>query len=251
MKLSNYVCTVGIALTATVSAQEESPYSLFIGGSAGYVLGDYDLGPVGDALGLDDWDEPMYAVQLGIAPNENTTYYLELGLTENNSGFRGSALGSDIEPVLGSLVGDGPELLSDLFPSYNDTNTITATLNVDMEIVPVTLNYRQEYRMDDRINAYVGAGVGIALVDTRISLGLSNDNGDPAQSESASFDDTVFYAHIFAGYSYSINDSVELFGGVRYIFMGDIEYELAGLSATIDSPLDGAFQIELGARYNF
>lgn len=251
MKLSNYACIVGIALTTTVSAQEESPYSLFIGGSVGYVLGDYDLGPVGDALGLDDWDEPMYAVQLGIAPNENTTYYFELGLTENNSGFRGSALGSDIEPVLGSLVEDGPELLSDLFPNYADTDTITLTVDVDMEIVPITLNYRQDYRIDDYINSYVGAGIGAALVDTKISVGLSNNNGDPAQSESASFDDTVFYAHVFAGLSYNISDSVELFGGVRYIFMGDIEYKLAGESATIDSPLDGAFQIELGARYNF
>ena len=64
---------------------------------------------------------------------------------------------------------------------------------------------------------------------------------DPPLSESD--DDTAFYGHIFAGLVYNVSDTIEVFGGARFIFMDDV---LGG-----DSPLDEEVHYELGARYNF
>ena len=77
-------------------------------------------------------------------------------------------------------------------------------------------------------------------VDYRRLL-FSGGNGVLPLSESD--DDTAFYGHIFAGLVYNVSDTIEVFGGARFIFMDDV---LGG-----DSPLDEEVHYELGARYNF
>lgn len=113
--------------------------------------------------------------------------------------------------------------------------------DIEGEIIPITLNYKYERAMSNALNWYVGAGAGIALVDMDASV-----LGDPIDS----YDDTVFYAQIFAGLTYNLSAAFEVYGGARYIFMDDPE--LTGFSPVDESvSLDGEVLVELGARYNF
>ena len=264
MKLSALTTIAGLAVASMAQAQEESPYSFFVGGSLGYVIGDYELGAAGKAIGLGDWDEPIHALQLGVENrgphgSHGSAFFLEVGLTENDARSRGGAKGSEVETELDSLFGTGAgsTLLQGVFPNYADTDIITATLNVDVEIIPITLNYRNEYDLAGELNYYFGLGAGIALVDIKTRFGLSNNNGDPAVADSVSFDDSTYYVHIFAGLSYDLSESFAVFGGARYIFMGNIDLGNTNLGAagadftSTDSPIDHAVQFELGARFSF
>ena len=90
------------------------------------------------------------------------------------------------------------------------------------------------------LGASLAVGAGIALVDLDASYG-------PA---SMSWDDTTFYAHVFAGIVYNFSESFEAFLGVRYLIMDDPN--LTGL-APFDKnvSVDGDIQIEVGGRFNF
>ncbi|MGB2401902.1 MAG: outer membrane protein [Akkermansiaceae bacterium] len=231
MKLKILSVIIGLVSSATVQAGEEASakqviapiaptcnWSWFAGGSVGYVSGDSLYGSEGASLlGLDDWDEPIYSLHLGLkreCSGDNCThaFFLEVGYTEQD------------ESVSFSL---------------GDEGMIDA--DFETEIIPITLNYKYECVLSDQLNWYAGAGAGIALVD----LKAVSDNGQT--TESFSDDDEVFYAHIFAGLVYNVNEALELFAGARYIFMDDTN--LGGTSS--DAPLDGAAQYEIGARYNF
>jgi len=218
MKLTTLATITGLALAATAQAGEEASakqviapiaalcdWSWFAGGSVGVIDGD-------------DWDEDIYTLHIGkerkcAGDKCSQAIYLEVGFTE-----------SDFveEETSGSEV------------------SFTTTTSTEVEIIPITLNYKYECELSDKLNWYAGAGAGIALVDVDIETSVSGDNGGPT---SESDDDTAFYGHIFAGLVYNVSDTIEVFGGARFIFMDDV---LGG-----DSPLDEEVHYELGARYNF
>jgi len=61
-----------------------------------------------------------------------------------------------------------------------------------------------------------------------------------------------FYSHIFAGLTYNMSESFELFGGVRYIIMDDLDVPVEFTGASdYTAGIDGDILIELGARFNF
>ena len=160
-------------------------------------------GSVGYITG--DWDEEIYTLQLGAeykCPTSNCSHaiFLEVGYTEKDESF-----GFD---------------------------TQFGGLDIETEIIPITLNYKYECAINNSLSWYIGAGAGIALVDTELSI----------PGDSASENETLFYAHIFAGLTYNVSESFEIFGGARYIFMDD---------PILDDSPDGDIQIELGARFNF
>ena len=218
MKIKTLIAVSGLALAATAQAGEEASakqviapiaalcdWSWFAGGSVGVIDGD-------------DWDEDIYTLHIGkerkcAGDKCSQAIYLEVGFTE-----------SDFveEETSGSEV------------------SFTTTTSTEVEIIPITLNYKYECDLSDKLNWYAGAGAGIALVDVDIETSVSGDNGGPT---SESDDDTAFYGHIFAGLVYNVSDTIEVFGGARYIFMDDV---LGG-----ESLLDEEVHYELGARYNF
>lgn len=130
------------------------------------------------------------------------------------------------------------------FRESTNLPTIAPSLSqeIDVEIVPITLNYKFEGPVTQKLSWYLGAGVGIALInmDTQGIFFFS----------SSSFDDTVFYAHACAGVIYNFTPSFKAFLGARYIYMDDPD--LSGISS-IDSRanLYGDVLIELGLRYSF
>ncbi|BDS07863.1 hypothetical protein NT6N_29030 [Oceaniferula spumae] len=181
-------------------------WTWFAGGSYGQIDGD-------------DWDEDIYTLHIGIErkcadnPCGSHAFFLEVGYTEKDETF-------DIV-----FVPDPPVAV---FVNEHD---------FEARIVPITLNYKYECSLAGNLNWYVGAGVGVALVD----LDISGQNVD------GSWDDTVFYGHIFAGLTYNVSESFEIYGGARYIFMDDPD--VAGYDEALS--LDEDVHYELGARFNF
>ena len=250
------VCSA-IAQAGDVSSEEiitppaaPTEWSWFVGGSLGYVSGEFDgLGAAGDILGLDDWDEPIYTLHVGTermaaSGNVSHAFFIEVGYTKNDESVNADqGLISELNDTIQDLAGDQQITID------------TLSFGTDMEIIPITYNYKYESCVAEKLNWYVGAGAGFALVDTELSVDLSGTIGEDSGSigDSDSDDDTVFYAHIFAGLTYNVSETFELFGGVRYIFMDDIDINLYDglIDDSIDSPLDGAVHVELGARYNF
>jgi len=214
MKLTTLATITGLALVATAQAGEETSakqviapiaalcdWSWFAGGSVGVIDGD-------------DWDEDIYTLHIGkerkcAGDKCSQAIYLEVGFTESD--FTESEGGVSEEPPI--------------------------TTSTDIEIIPITLNYKYECELSHKLNWYAGAGAGIALVD--VDFEESSSNGSISESD----DDTAFYGHIFAGLVYNVSDTIEVFGGARYIFMDDV---LGG-----ESLLDEEVHYELGARYNF
>jgi len=217
--MKNTALTLLAGLTLATAAQAGSDYSAkgktviappapsclwtwFAGGSVGTVQS--------------DWDEEIYTLHVGIerkCPGSNCShaFYLEVGYTDKD------------ERVGIRTAPGGP-------PSFFE--------DIELEIIPITLNYKYECALTGNLNWYIGAGAGVALTDA------SNSN--------SSDDETVFYGQLFAGLTYNISESFEIFGGIRYIFMNDVDF-FNGAPGSIedDFTLDDGIQYELGARFNF
>lgn len=113
--------------------------------------------------------------------------------------------------------------------SFNDNNT---KYNVDIDMIPITLNYKYERQLTGNLNWYVGAGAGVMLLDG----GSKSDNTD--------FSETEFLGQIFGGLVYNVSDDFEVFGGARYMYVSDDNF------ANRDVYGDD-WMFELGARWNF
>jgi opacity protein-like surface antigen len=84
------------------------------------------------------------------------------------------------------------------------------------DFAPVTVNYRAESKAE-KLGYYFGGGIGFAR--TKVSgLGVS-DSG------------TSFAAQAFAGLTYNVSATVALHGGVKYIWIDDVE--LFGVTADV------------------
>ncbi len=228
MKKTLFPILIGLALAATAQAgpdpmpagKEIIPppppsclWSWFAGGSAGYVSG--------------DWDEEIYTLHIGTerkcqGDSCSQAFFLEVGYTEKD----------ESDHYYG---GDSTE------PGTSDVQNYDAyRIKLHAEIIPITLNYKYECALSGNLNWYLGAGAGIALVELDASDGQS----------STSWDDTTFYAHIFAGIVYNVSESFEISLGVRYLIMDDPD--LTGFSPLDNAvSLDGDTHVEVGARINF
>ena len=102
---------------------------------------------------------------------------------------------------------------------------------VDVDLLPVTLNYKADFALNDRLSLYAGVGVGAAFIDS--TAGPFED------------DNIEFAAQIFAGLGYEVTETFEIYGGARWLWVDDTS---VGPFA-VDSGDDiGA---ELGLRFRF
>lgn len=229
MKTTTFACLAGLSLASAAQAGtpaiETAPapatglWQWFIGGSVGY---------------LTDLEEEMYNLQLGMeyrTPDERASHaiYLEVGFTQDEAGY------------------------------CNDSDLpggISSEVSIDLDIIPITLNYKYQAAITDRLNWYAGLGVGVAVLDSSYdwswSQALSNEYANHGEG-SGDDNDVVFYGDVFAGLSYDVSDSFEVFGGVRYILMDnqDWGYDDNGVSYAYEGGIDGDVLVELGARYRF
>lgn len=169
-----------------------SLYQWFAGATAGYLL---------------ENDEEMYTAHIGVdLPNQlrgwDQAIYLEVGYIEFER-------------------------------CMNDQQGVASTrLCLDIEIIPVTLNYKLEKQVSQSLNAYCGLGAGMAFIDAEVP-GVPDD-------------DTVFYAQLFGGVLYNVNSSWELYAGARVIYFEDDDLESIGVDIE-----NTDYLVEIGARHNF
>jgi opacity protein-like surface antigen len=207
-----------------------SLYNWFVGGSVGYLLeAEEEMyhGHIGMDLGsqLGGWDQAIF-LEVG---------YADLGEC-SNFGYP--------DPQGSSTGGKGPGGDFEDYLYYYGQGRVC----FDLEIIPVTLNYKLERPLTQSLSAYLGIGAGVAFMDAEAKIGGSDDSDD----------DTVFYAQFFTGLVYNINPTFELFAGARVIYFDDPDFSLFGSSVDLDD-LDDAgvdidntdYLIEAGARINF
>lgn len=166
-----------------------------------------------------DFEEPMYHLHAGVDTpwtigGFNVALFGEIGYTEK----------------------DDSESIRYFDPNFTAPVLITETFDLDIEIIPLTFNIKLERPIANNLNFYVGAGVGAAFIDMDVSSSLGG---------SASEDDTVFAAQIFAGLAYNVSASFEIYGGARWIYLDDAEF------GGIDVDLGDDFLVEGGLRFNF
>ena len=176
----------------------------------------------------------MYGLQVGVE-NQNPggrvghAVFLEVGFTQDDADYK-------------------------LVPPPGVAGGRTEEASIDLDIIPITLNYKCEIAFTNRLNGYVGLGLGVAVVDSSYDWSwiqaLPPPNGHKGGSDEQT--DVRFYGDVFAGLSYDVSESFELFAGVRYIFMDEDEQDInvTGVS-DYNEGINGDVLIELGARYHF
>ena len=178
-----------------------SPYQWFAGATAGSLL---------------ENDEEMYTAHIGVDLSNqlrgwDQAIYLEVGYIEFDCLINlDQWAGGDSQSIASSGYGC-----------------------LDMEIIPVTLNYKLEKQVSQSLNAYCGLGAGMAFIDAEVT-GVG------------SHDDTVFYAQLFGGVLYNVNSSWELYAGARVIYFEDDDLESIGVDIE-----NTDYLVEIGARHNF
>ena len=97
----------------------------------------------------------------------------------------------------------------------------------DVEIFELMVNARLDFSLYEKLDFYVGGGIGWATIDVSVDLG--------------GFDGTVnldgFAAQFRAGLSYPISAKTDLYGGVRYIAFDEVDDEI--------------LSVEFGLRFHF
>lgn len=101
----------------------------------------------------------------------------------------------------------------------------------DIDIVPVTLNYKHEFMFTETFGLYLGLGAGAANVDVS-TFGFSDD-------------DWTFAAQAFAGVVFNISPTFEVYAGARYAWLDDV-----GVGGATFDDLDDV-GVGAGLRFNF
>jgi opacity protein-like surface antigen len=104
--------------------------------------------------------------------------------------------------------------------------------DVDIDVVPVTLNYQYEWALGDKLSWYLGAGLGAANIDVSVET-LGSD------------DEWTFMAQGFTGLVYEFTPAFEAYLGVRYMWFDEPDFGDADLDDFDD------WGAGLGIRFNF
>ncbi len=207
----------------------------FVGGTYGQLdgVGSNFEGQLEDELGsafvsrnnihATDFDFDLYSLHVGRDLGTqflgiDVAAYLEVAYLTGDANVSGNFLtqnnGFDGDGFIDGLGG---------FGAFSET--------VDLDILPVTLNIKLERNLVAGLAVYGTAGAGYAFSNIEIDGDGERDGG--------------FYAQASAGLLYNINESFEVYGGGRWLYL-----ESVGIGDT-DIELDNDFAWEAGVRYNF
>lgn len=100
---------------------------------------------------------------------------------------------------------------------------------VEIDLVPVTVNYKFETPIADRLSFYIGGGVGVAFVE--------------AEGFGSSVDDEVVALQAFTGLVYNLSDTFEIYGGARYLWTDDVEFGGVDVDGVNDVSFGGGIRI--------
>jgi opacity protein-like surface antigen len=205
---------------APAPAASSGMWNWFAGASIGYLL---------------DAETEMYHGHLGVdfASNGTLTHslFVEVGYAE----------GLDVafaNVVTGNFGGNGP-----------GPDTGLLNLNGQLEVIPVTFNYKVEGCITGSLNWYAGLGLGFAYADASYTGTLTGPTF-PGIGRSFSENDTVFAGQVFVGLMWQASDRFEVYTGLRYIYVDDPDLTETLTGASLDVSVDD-YLGELGFRFNF
>ena len=112
---------------------------------------------------------------------------------------------------------------------------------VDVELIPITVNFQLERSVTRAVSVYATGGLGYAF--SEISGAISSTKN------------LSFYAQASAGFQYTFSEHSEVFAGVRWMYLEDVNFSdvksafLPTYKARLN--LENAIAWEIGVRYNF
>jgi opacity protein-like surface antigen len=199
-------------------------FTWFAGGSVGY---------------LTELEEEMYTLHVGTDTCWNIggwdiALFAEVGFANKEESFRNFNTATP-QPDLD----DNDSYSLDDLESILNAVSINGRSSYELDIMPITGNVKFERALTGNLNAYFGAGLGLANVDLSVTSPVG----------SGSDDDWVFVAQVFAGLVYNVSPNFEVFGGARWIYFDDADLSSGGFTATLE--LNDDVLLELGGRFNF
>jgi len=261
MKHHQIIFTTAAALTASAFAGTSEPMiapapvqesvasgGWFIGGSFGQLSGvetnaesllndAFDLDGLaeeleqdfGGSFSGDGIDFDMYTLHVGRSWGSGfygfaTSVYLEVGYLDGDTDVSYNGPLDGIDPA-------NLEVRDEVLEALEDLDSIVANPDIDIDIIPVTLNFMAERNIIGGLGLYLGAGAGYAFTDTD-AFGESDTDGG-------------FIAQASAGLVYNFTESFEMFGGVRWMYLESLNF------GDSDLELDDEFAWEIGVRVNF
>jgi opacity protein-like surface antigen len=154
-----------------------------------------------------DSEEVLWNAHLGYNLDEASSIFLEVGW-----------MGEDEDVTVEYL--DGSVL-------------VTEDIEIDIDIIPVSLNYKYEWAIGNNLSWYLGVGLGAANIDVEIE-GFGSD------------DEWTFMAQAFTGLVYQFTPAFEGYLGVRYMWFDEPDF---GDDGDLDSFDD--YGVGAGLRFNF
>ena len=115
------------------------------------------------------------------------------------------------------------------------TDSSNAFADIDVDVVPITLNYKYQGRFSENLGWYFGVGAGAANADIEFNSGAGL----------ASADNWGWTVQAFTGLVYEFSPSFEMYLGARYIWVDDTEI----FNFDVDTLDD--FSLGLGMRFSF
>ena len=229
LKTTAFTLLAGFSLATTVAAGTPAAvttppsvglWTWFAGGSVGY---------------LTEAEHPMYSLNLGMEykqPGAQASHsiYLQVGFAQDDANFHYPP-----PRIVGGKMDDS---------------------SIDMDIIPITLDYKYEGALTGRLNYYAGFGLGIAIVHTSCDWNwqLPYPVPPPNPTSGKGTDDRTdvrFYGEIFAGLSYNVTDAFQIYAGARYILMDNVDRNDHVTGASYDVGINNNVLLELGLRYHF
>jgi len=155
-------------------------------------------------------------------------YSLHFGRLVGNAGGFDLAAYLEVAWFTGDFTATGI-----LHNNLANTDLILFREGFDVDIVPITLNLKAERNLFGRVGAYVSGGLGYAF--TNVSGSGYDENGGG------------FYAQAAAGLVWNVTESVDIYGGGRWVHLSDLDFNDKSLGFELDDQLGW----EIGARYKF
>jgi hypothetical protein len=204
----------------------------------------YDVGNSYEALAVGNANNPgLYVSELDF---DMYTFHIGRDFDFEFLGFRNAAY-FEVAYLDGemTLAGRGRRVtpVEDTDSSVSGLSSSTSVLNLNVDIVPITFNYKIERTLFGALSAYATVGAGYAFLIADLNVG-------PA---SLALNGGGFYAQASTGLLYNINEDWEAYGGLRWLHLSSINCNtnnnigdgFTGLE------LDDDFAWEIGVRHNF
>lgn len=131
------------------------------------------------------------------------------------------------------------------------SGSVSLSAEQDFNVQTVFMNLYYDFDTGTRLTPYIGAGAGLALIDSKGKIGVTGPGGG---SFSSSHSNTNFAWNVGVGLEYALTDTISLDAGYRFVGLGKAKtgtVHLGGLSIYAKAKDLYMHQFYLGMRVNF